>query len=180
MQVFFLVPGQFRKKLQNTFLLGIFIGYDSNPRAYGIYDINNNKVVISRSVVFFKNTRRNCSSPYSIPDIINLIPYHEIWGSNNEVSVDFKDNNMGNNESTINNDNSNNNNLHIVNISDNNSNMDVINNTENSNSYKNKLNYPPYYYYNYPPNYFIQNYPYQYNLDYPYILIYPSKCIHLY
>jgi len=69
---------------------------------------------------------------------------------------------MNNNESTINNDNSNNNNLHIVNISYNNSNMDVI---ENSNSYKNKLNYPPYYYYNYPPNYFIQNYPYQYNLD---------------
>ena len=38
-QVFFLVPEQFRKKLQNTSLPGIFIGYNSNPTGYRIYDI---------------------------------------------------------------------------------------------------------------------------------------------
>jgi len=161
-QVFFLVPKQFRKKLHNTSLPGIFIGYDSNPTTYRIYDITNNKVVISHSVVFFEDTPGNCSAPSSIPDTINLTPYYEIGGSSNEVSVEFNDNNMNNNmnnnESTINKDNLNNNSINT-------SNMDENNNKEVLSNYNNILNHLNYY----PSNNFIQNYPYQYqyNLNYP-------------
>ena len=72
-QVFFLVPKQFRKKLSNSSLPGIFLGYDNNnPSAYRVYDITNNKVVISRSVVFFEDTPGNGTAPASTPDLINL------------------------------------------------------------------------------------------------------------
>lgn len=42
-------------KLLNYAFPGIFLGYDSNPSAYRIYDNTNNKMVLSRSIFFFKN-----------------------------------------------------------------------------------------------------------------------------
>jgi len=53
-QVFFLVPKQFRKKLLNTSLPGIFIGYDSNPTAYRIYDITNKRLLFLVLLFFLK------------------------------------------------------------------------------------------------------------------------------
>jgi len=75
---------------------GIFLGYDSNPTAYRIYDILNNKAVISCSVVFFEDILGNGSASSSTPNIINLTPYYENGGSDAEVFVDFTDNNTNN------------------------------------------------------------------------------------
>ena len=71
--VFFYVQKQFHKKLLNSALPGIFLGYDSNPSAYRIYDVNNNKIILSRSIVFFENISGNCASPKSPPEFIILL-----------------------------------------------------------------------------------------------------------
>ena len=121
-QVFFYVPKQFRKKLSNSALPGIFLGYDLNPSTYKIYDITNNKVILSRSVIFFEDNPDNCNSPSSIPDFINFTPYYENGGDNNsDIDNDYdfylssdsnvNNNNNNNNNNNINNNNNNNNNI---------------------------------------------------------------------
>ena len=99
--VFFYVQKQFHKKLLNSALPGIFLGYDSNPSAYRIYDVNNNKIILSRSIVFFENISGNCASPKSPPEFINFTPYYEIEGEdiliNEDGNNDIKDFNNINN-----------------------------------------------------------------------------------
>jgi len=95
-RVYFLVPKQFRKKLDNTSLPGIFIGYDRNTAAYRIYDTTNNKIVLSRSVYFFEDTPGNCPSPPSFPDFINLDPYYESGGNEEDKVIDFNEINFFN------------------------------------------------------------------------------------
>ncbi|ORX44052.1 hypothetical protein BCR36DRAFT_236361, partial [Piromyces finnis] len=55
-------PKQFRFKLSNFTLPGIFLGYDHNSSAFRIFDFTNNKIVISRSVEFFEDTPGNSSA----------------------------------------------------------------------------------------------------------------------
>jgi len=45
-QVFFLFPKKFRRKLSNSTLPWIFLGFDSNPSASKVYDITNNKKLL--------------------------------------------------------------------------------------------------------------------------------------
>jgi len=73
----FYILKQLRNKLSNSALPGIFLGYDNNPSAFRIYDITNNKIVISHSVVFFEDSPGNCNSPSSFLDFISLTPYCE-------------------------------------------------------------------------------------------------------
>jgi len=128
-QVFFYVPKSFRKKLSNSALPGIFIGYDQNPSAYRVYDITNNKVILSRSVVFFEDSPGNCNSPSSIPDFINFTPYYENGGDDvsdieNDydfyLSIDNNSNNINNSDNNNNNNINNSNNSNDINNSDNN------------------------------------------------------------
>jgi len=174
-QVFFLVPKQFRNKLTNTSLPGIFLGYDTNPTAYRIFDITNNKVVISRSVVFFEDIPGNGSAPSSPPDLINFTPYYEIGGSNDDEDVvDFEDNNV--NDKSINENNNNMENSTNNNVDNNNNMNNNINDNINgyTNYYYNNLDYSPpnnLYYYNpyafvnYPNNFQNHYAPNQYNLN---------------
>ena len=193
-QVFYYVPKQFRKKLSNSALPGIFIGYDQNPSAYKIHDITNNKVILSRSVVFFEETPGNCNSPSSIPEFINFTPYYEIGGDNNDDDFDFHlntdntDNNINNNNinnNNINNDNNNINNDNDTNNYNNNNNMNTNNNNdlnntnnninnfinENNNNNINNLNNLPYYYNSninyYDPSIYGKNFYGQYNYNTP-------------
>jgi len=129
-QVFFYVPKQLRNKLTNSALPGIFLGYDNNPSAFRIYDITNNKVVISRAVVFFEDSPGNCDAPSSSPDFINLTPYYENGGSDIDDDIGFHNNN--NNIS----DNNNNNNINNNNIINN----DNYNNNYNINNINNNIN----------------------------------------
>ena len=64
-QVYFYVPGQFKKKkFSGNSLPDIFLGYDErNPTAYRIYDINNNKIILSRAVEFFEDVPDNIEAP---------------------------------------------------------------------------------------------------------------------
>jgi len=91
-KVFFHIPKQFRKKYENSTLPGIFIGYADNPTAYKIYDINNNKIVYSRSIIFFEDSPGNASAPPSPSEFINLIPYSESGGSDSDNSFEINDN----------------------------------------------------------------------------------------
>jgi len=67
--VFFFVPKQFRNKFENNALPGIFLGYHPYSSSYKILNLSNNKIILCRSVEFFKNhpANSNCSTP--IPDI---------------------------------------------------------------------------------------------------------------
>ena len=129
-QVFFYVPKQLRNKLTNSALPEIFLGYDNNPSAFRIYDITNNKVVISRAVVFFEDSSGNCDALSSSPDFINLTPYYENGGSDIDDDIGFHNNN--NNIS----DNNNNNNINNNNIINN----DNYNNNYNINNINNNIN----------------------------------------
>jgi len=53
-KVQYFIPRHLRHKFENTTADGIFIGYCRNPTAFKIFDINKNKVVISRVVEFLK------------------------------------------------------------------------------------------------------------------------------
>eukprot|EP00833_Pecoramyces_ruminatium_P002325 jgi/Orpsp1_1/1176357/evm.model.c7180000057302.2 len=80
-KAYFYVPKQIRKKFSNTSLPGIFLGYDeTNHTAYKIYDIKNNKVILSRAVVFIEDEPANSGPPSSIPGILNFTVY-----DNNEI-----------------------------------------------------------------------------------------------
>jgi len=54
-QAFFYVPKQFRKKFNRISLPGIFLGYETNPTAYIIYDTTNNKIVLAWTIEFFED-----------------------------------------------------------------------------------------------------------------------------
>jgi len=116
--------------LSNFALPGSLIDYNQNPSAYKIYDITNNKVILSRSVVFFEDTPGNCNSP-SIPEFINFIPYYEIGGDSNDDDFDFHLNtdNTDNTDNNINN-----------NINNDNNNINNINNDNDTNNYNNNNN----------------------------------------
>jgi len=54
-----------RRKFNGNSLLGLFLGYDDvNPTAYIIYNTNNNKVILSRTVGFFEDTPGNLQHYY--------------------------------------------------------------------------------------------------------------------
>jgi len=73
-QVFFYVFKHFRKKFTDSTLSGIFLGYDDiNHTAYRIFDISNNKVVLSRAVSFFEDVPGNSPAPFSIPEFLNIL-----------------------------------------------------------------------------------------------------------
>ena len=182
-QAFFYVPKQFRKKLSNSTLPGIFLGYDNNPTAFKIYDTTNNKIVISRSVVFFEDTPGNGSAPTSSPDLINLIPYYVSEGSEDdsdvvEFSQVFTHNQS--NQNTNNNNNNDNNTMDVNNnMNENNANLNMNNNNNNNDNnlnnnhpqsnnqmsnYQNQSYNQNYYNPNipnqyYPPPFYYQNYP---------------------
>jgi len=76
---FFYVPKQLRNKLTNSALPGIFLGYNYNPYSFRIYDITNNKIVISHAAAsFFEVSAGNCNAPSSSPDFIGLTPYYAL------------------------------------------------------------------------------------------------------
>ena len=129
-RVFFYVPKQFRKKLFNSALPGIFIGYDTNPSAYRIYDITNNKVILSRSVVFFEDIPGNCSAPSSPPELLNFTPYYEIEGDD-IYNEDFQVDNYYNNNNNLN---MSNNNYNMDNSKDSNNTNNTVNQNENKNN----------------------------------------------
>jgi len=58
-KVFFLIPLNFQHKMENKGLPGIFLGYCNNTNAYKIFNITNDKVVISRTVDFYENLPAN-------------------------------------------------------------------------------------------------------------------------
>ena len=92
-----MVAKQFRKKFENTYHPGIFLGYDeTNHTAFKFFDTTSNKLVLSRSVVFFENEPGNTNAPTSPPEFLNFLPNYEIGGNNN-------DNNIHNNEEVIDN-----------------------------------------------------------------------------
>lgn len=68
-KVLFLIPKQKQHKFENNAMPGIFIGYCKNPKAYKIFDITNNKIVISRVVEFFENTSGDFYFDKQINDI---------------------------------------------------------------------------------------------------------------
>eukprot|EP00833_Pecoramyces_ruminatium_P015816 jgi/Orpsp1_1/1189848/evm.model.d7180000074941.1 len=186
-RVFFYVPKQFRKKLSNSALPGIFIGYDINPAAYKIYDTTNNKIILSRSVVFYEDIPGNCGPPSSSPDFLNFTPYYEIGGNEDELDFPLEadiDNNNNNNNLDNNNNYNDNNNINNNNNMTNNNFYDYYNNINynsdinNNNNLTQKLNFyndPSYYgnnlpninnlylpnQYNYLPNNYINPYYYE-------------------
>ena len=146
-RVYFYVPKQFKKKFCNTTLPGVFLGYDEiNHTATKIYDINNNKIIISRTVAFLEDEPANIGPLLSSSDIFihfmnlkkieddindnNNNEYHEIYNINNN------NNNLFNNENQINL----NNNLNQMNVPYNNinnlnqNNFNNINNLSQNNS----------------------------------------------
>jgi len=46
------IPKEQRKKLDSKTQIGLFLGYDSETKAYRVYDQNKRKVIVSRDVVF--------------------------------------------------------------------------------------------------------------------------------
>jgi len=68
-KIFYYVPKTFRSKFDNNSLPGIFLGYSDNPLAFKILDVSNNKIVLSRSVIFFEQSPgdyslSNCPSKF--------------------------------------------------------------------------------------------------------------------
>ena len=139
-QAFYFIPKQFRDKFANSTFSGIFLGYDTNPSAYRIYDPSNNKIILSKAVVFFEDYPANLSAPSSPPDIYNFLPYNEIGGSmdDDNLSEDFNNIN-NNNNNNINNTFNNNNN--IDNTFNNNNNYNNINNNNFIKENKENYNY---------------------------------------
>jgi len=84
-------------------LLEKFIGYSENPSGYKIFDVTNNKIILSRNVEFFELNPGNSYPTLCHPDISNFIPHNEIWGSNsyynNNTYTSLINNNFGNTNS---------------------------------------------------------------------------------
>ncbi len=157
-KAYFYIPKQIRKKFSNTTLPGIFLGYDeTNHTAYKIYDIKNNKVILSRAVAFIEDEPGNSGPPISIPGILNFTrydddfedneteedDYDEVYDINNNINNNNNDNNNNNNDNSNNNDNNNSNNINNNNNNNTlNSNFN-INNLNNiyGNNLNNNLNY---------------------------------------
>jgi len=73
MSSIFYIPKHLRRKFNGNSLPGIFLGYDDiNPTAYIIFDINNNKVILSRTVEFFEDTPGYTPAPSSTPEIVDF------------------------------------------------------------------------------------------------------------
>ena len=88
-QVFFYVPKHFRKKFTDSTLPGIFLGYDGiNHTAYRIFDISNNKVVLSRAVSFFEDVPGNSPAPFSIPEFLNILDINKLGGNDSNLIID--------------------------------------------------------------------------------------------
>lgn len=68
-KVFFYLPKNFQHKFEDSGLPGIFIGYCRNPKAYKIFDVTNNKVVISRTVDFFEKQPADFYFDKTIKDV---------------------------------------------------------------------------------------------------------------
>jgi len=67
---------------------------------FGIYDITNNKIVISHVVVFFfffffffEYSPGNCNPPSSSPNFLNLTPYYENGESDIDYEIGYHNNN---------------------------------------------------------------------------------------
>jgi len=88
-QVFFYVPKHFRKKFTDSTLPGIFLGYDDiNHTAYRIFDISNNKVVLSRAVSFFEDVPGNSPAPFSTPEFLNILDINKLGGNDNDDMIE--------------------------------------------------------------------------------------------
>ena len=91
-KVFFLLPKPYQKKFQIKGLPGIFIGYCNNPEAYKIFDITNNKVVISRTVDFYEDSPANFYFNKTISDIDTTNLENNQSGENSNDSTNLNDN----------------------------------------------------------------------------------------
>lgn len=80
-KVFFYLPKSFRNKFDNNSLSGIFLGYSNY--GYKIFDITNNKIILSRSVDFFENDLGFNLNFY--PQ--NLIPMPKLEGNYNNNPI---------------------------------------------------------------------------------------------
>jgi len=78
-RVFYYVPKSFRNKFDNNALPGIFLGYHPSSSSYKILSHSNNKIILSRSVIFFENNPANSTTTTFIPkEYSNFIPNLEI------------------------------------------------------------------------------------------------------
>jgi len=78
-RVFYYVPKSFQNKFDNNVLPGIFLGYHPSSSSYKILSLSTNKIILSRSVIFFENNPANSTSTTFIPkEYSNFIPNHEI------------------------------------------------------------------------------------------------------
>jgi len=69
---------------------GIFLDYDEiNHIAYRIYDIDNNKIILSWTVAFLEDEPENIGPPLSSPDTFNFTPFYE----SEEIEDNISDNN---------------------------------------------------------------------------------------
>jgi len=147
-KVFFFIPKQFRTKFENNSSPGIFLDYSDNPSAFKIFDIKNNKIILSLSAIFFENNSADYQFNSSTPLFSNFIPYHEIrvnssyFNNNSYTPTDNNENNFNQFINTFCNNAINNNQiLHHFNnnyhsIIDNNNHL--TNNTSDSNNLINK------------------------------------------
>ena len=110
-RVFFYIPKPFRNKFDSNFLPGIFLGYSEYPPAYKILDTFNNKIVLSRTVIFFEyipgdHFSNNCPSTITnFTNFTNFTPYHQIRGNNSYfINNDYDE--TSSNEFTLPNSNS--------------------------------------------------------------------------
>ena len=107
-RVFFYIPKYFRNKYDNNSLSGIFLGYSEYPPGYNILDTSNNKIVLSRTVVFFEHILGNHflnNCPSTISNFINFTLFHQISGNNSYFNNNGYDETT-NNEFTLPNSNS--------------------------------------------------------------------------
>lgn len=71
-------------KFIDSTLPGIFLDYDDiNHKVYSIFDILNNKVVLSRAVSFYEDVQGNPPAPLSIPEFINFLDINKLRGIDN-------------------------------------------------------------------------------------------------
>ncbi|KAM1157602.1 hypothetical protein ACFX2B_027947 [Malus domestica] len=50
-----LIPGNLRHKLEETSVIGIFIGYGTCEKGYRLFNPETQKVILSRDVIFYEN-----------------------------------------------------------------------------------------------------------------------------
>ena len=124
-KVVFLIPKPYQQKFSTSGSPGIFIGYCQNHSAYKIFDIVNNKVLISRSIEFFENSPAN----FYFDKTIENINENELPNNNYNIN----ENELSNNDYNINENEISNNNYKInENISIHNSNINHNNNSNDN------------------------------------------------